>query len=532
MPLTDVVNDPVDDGHGEPATQIDDRRDRLELSFAASELKFRRLFESAKDGILILDGESGMITDANPFLLDLLGYTHAEVIGKQIWEIGLLGDEEASRASFRELKETGYVRYEHLPLRTHAGRSVDVEVVSNVYNAGNLIIIQCNIRDITERKQAEKELRHAKEEAEEAGRTKDLFLSTLSHELRTPLTPVLATIAYIETMPDLPERLRVEVASIRRNVELEARLIDDLLDVTRIGQGKLELHLEILDAHVMVRSALELCQAEAEAKKLGVSLALRAEVHLVWADAARLQQVFWNLIKNAVKFTPAEGSISIRSADTGTGRLAIEVADTGTGIKPEFLPRVFNVFEQGNRESTRRYGGLGLGLSIAKKLVDLHGGSLTVASSDLGRGSVFRVELEQFAKLKHQDPPPDLTAKVNETSLKLLLVEDNLDTLRAITLLLRSAGFIVQTATSVQEAMAALSIERFDLLISDIGLPDGSGLEIMSYCRDTFGMRGIAFSGYATRADMEDSEAAGFAFHLAKPSSLNVLVDHIMRTAS
>ena len=361
MHLTDVANDPVDDGHGKPATQIDDRRERLELSFAASELKFRRLFESAKDGILILDGESGTITDANPFLLDLLGYTHAEVIGKQIWEIGLLGDEEASRASFRELQEKGYVRYEHLPLKTRAGRSVDVEVVSNVYHAGDLIIIQCNIRDVTERKRAEKELRRAKEEAEEAGRTKDLFLSTLSHELRTPLTPVLATIAYIEMMPDLPERLRAEIASIRRNVELEAHLIDDLLDVTRIGQGKLELHLEILDAHLMVRSALELCQAEAEAKKLEVSLALRAEVHLVWADAARLQQVFWNLIKNAVKFTPAEGRISIRSADTGTGRLAIEVADTGAGIKPEFLPRVFNAFEQGNRESTRRYGGLGLG---------------------------------------------------------------------------------------------------------------------------------------------------------------------------
>ena len=164
--------------------------------------------------------------------------------------------------------------------------------------------------------------------------------------------------------------------------------------------------------------------------------------------------------------------------------------------------------------------------------MDLHGGSLTVASSDEGRGSVFRVELEQYAKLNDQGPPADPAAKVKETSLKLLLVEDNLDTLRAITLLLRSAGFIVQTAASIQEAMAALSIERFDLLISDIGLPDGSGLEIMRYCRDTFGMRGIAFSGYATREDVQESEAAGFAFHLAKPSSLNVLVDHIRRTAS
>ena len=461
-----------------------------------------------------------------------LGYTHAEVIGKQIWDIGVLGDEEASRASFRELQENGYVRYEHLPLKTRGGRTVDVEVVSNVYHAGDLTIIQCNIRDVTERKQAEKELRRAKEEAEEAGRTKDLFLSTLSHELRTPLTPVLATIAYIQTMPDLPEWLHVEIGAIRRNVELEARLIDDLLDVTRIGQGKLELHQEILDAHVMVRSALELCQAEAEAKKLEVSLALRAEVRFVWADAARLQQVFWNLIKNAVKFTPAEGSISIRSTDTGTGQLAIEVADTGAGINPEFLPRIFDVFEQENRDTARRYGGLGLGLAIAKKLVDLHGGSLTATSSGRGRGSVFRVELEQFVKPKHQDRPPDPAADVKETSLKLLLVEDNLDTLRAIALLLRSAGFIVQTATNINEAMAALSIERFDMLISDIGLPDGSGLELMHYCRETFAMKGIAVSGYATREDVEESMAAGFVYHLAKPSSLNVLIDHIRRTAS
>ena len=175
-------------------------------ALADSELRFRRLFEAAKDGILILDADTGAIVDANPFLLDLLGYTHADLMGKKLWEIGLLGDVEASKASFRELQEKGYVRYEDLPLETSDGRHVEVEVVSNVYRAGETMIIQCNIRDVTERKRAEEELRQAKEAAEEAGRAKDRFLATLSHELRTPLTPVLATIAYVETMPGLPAR--------------------------------------------------------------------------------------------------------------------------------------------------------------------------------------------------------------------------------------------------------------------------------------------------------------------------------------
>ena len=394
------------------------------------------------------------------------------------------------------------------------------------------MIIQCNIRDVTERKRAEEELRRAKEAAEEAGRVKDRFLATLSHELRTPLTPVLATVSYVEMMPDLPAGLREELASIRRNVELEARLIDDLLDVTRIGRGKLDLHLEILDVHVALRTTLELCQTDIEAKKLEISLALRAKDHLVWADSARLQQVFWNLIKNAVKFTPDEGSIGLRTSDAGPGRIVIEVADTGEGIEPEFSPRIFEVFEQGNRKTTRRHGGLGLGLSIAKKLVDLLGGTLTVDSRGDGRGSVFRVELETAPLLKTPDPRPDPQRPADEDALKILLVEDNPDTLRAITLLLQSVGIVVQTAVSVGEAMVALSIDRFNLLVSDIGLPDGSGLDIMRHCRDSLGMKGIAFSGYATREDVRESQAAGFAHHLSKPTSLNVLVDVIRRTAS
>ncbi len=516
------------------------RRKQLERSIEASELRYRRLFEAAKDGILILDGASGKITDANPFLLEMLGYTHAELVGKQLWEIGLLGDKDASLASFQELQAKGYVRYDDLPLKTRNDRSIEVEVISNVYRANDQMIIQCNIRDVTERKQAQTELRRAKEAAEEASRAKDLFLSVLSHELRTPLTPVLATVAYVESMPDLPEKARKEFALIRRNVELEARLIDDLLDLTRIAQGKLELRREVVDAQVAIRNALETCQADIEAKKLEVSLALRADVRHVWADQDRLQQVLWNLLKNALKFTPAEGSIRIRTSDTGKGRLAIEVTDTGEGIDPDFLPRIFDVFEQANRHASRRQGGLGLGLAIAKMLVDLHNGSLTVRSEGLGHGSTFRVELEQVFDSKDRTPPPalaapepsslDRAAELNKDSIRLLLVEDNPDTLRALTLLLGSVGFVVQTATNVGEAFAMLATQQFQLLISDIGLPDGSGLEIMRHCRDCYGLKGIAFSGYATIEDQRESMLAGFSHHLSKPLSLNHLIGFIRQT--
>jgi CheY-like chemotaxis protein len=276
---------------------------------------------------------------------------------------------------------------------------------------------------------------------------------------------------------------------------------------------------------------LEVCQGEIETKKLEVSLALRAEVHFVWADSARLQQVFWNLIKNAVKFTPVAGRISLRSADIDAGRLAIEVADTGVGIAPGDLPRIFDAFEQGNPGVTRQHGGLGLGLALAKLLVDLHGGLLSVTSGGRDGGSIFRVELETIPLLKDQGPPPEPTAEAKEGLLKVLLVEDNPATLRAISMLLRSSGFDVRTAEGVGAAFAALDRERFDLLISDIGLQDGSGLDIMRHCREDLGLKGIAFSGYATDEDVRASKEAGFAHHLAKPMRLGVLVELVRRTA-
>ncbi|WZP00427.1 PAS domain S-box protein [Isosphaeraceae bacterium EP7] len=528
-------------GHGEEQVillTIEDVTDRrqMQASLEASEMRFRRLFEAAQDGILILDSRTGVITDANPFLLDLLGYSGDDLVGKRLWEIGLLGDVEASKASFLELQEKGYVRYDDIPLATRDGRAVEVEVVSNVYRVGALEIIQCTIRDITARKRADDLLRRAKDEAEEAGRAKDRFLAILSHELRTPLTPVLATIVHLEGRPGLPDDLREDMASIRRNVELEARLIDDLLDLTRIAQGKLILHPEIVDCHATLRAALAVCQVQVDAKKLEVTLALHAENHRAWGDPTRLRQVFWNLIQNATKFTPARGRLRLSTSDLGDGRLAIEVEDNGAGIEAEALGRIFEAFEQADGDVARRYGGLGLGLAIAKQLVDLHGGILVASSPGRDRGSVFRVELETVNDSHEVESQADeahaavggpIASCPSDTPLNLLLVEDNRDTRHAIARLLRSSGFAVRTASGVVSALAAMAVEEFDLLISDIGLTDGSGLDVMRHGRDRFGLRGIAFSGYASDMDERESKEAGFIHHLAKPASLGLLIDLI-----
>src|SRR5213076_1661755 len=215
---------------------------------------------------------------------------------------------------------------------------------------------------------------HARVEAERTSEAKDRFLAMLSHELRTPLTPVLASVFMLEREDNIPAIMHESLQLIRRNVELEARLIDDLLDLTRINKGKVQLSFEIVDAHTLLRNALEICQSEIEQKKLELRNEFAATKVYLQADPARLQQIFWNLIKNAVKFTPNGGKLSIRTANDENGQFRVEVEDSGCGIDPQLLPRVFNAFEQGGRTEL---GGLGLGLAISKALVEAHQGSIS-----------------------------------------------------------------------------------------------------------------------------------------------------------
>jgi len=363
-----------------------------------------------------------------------------------------------------------------------------------------------------------------------ANMAKDQFLALLSHELRNPLSPVITMVSELDRMIDLPEA-RKAVEIIRRNVELEARLIDDLLDITRIAHGKLQLTPEPIDAHGAIHRALEICQREIDSRRLEVRLDLAATSFYVKADPARFQQVLWNLIKNAVKFTPA-GSITISSINNGAGRLIIEVADTGIGITHERLGRIFKPFDQGESSITRRFGGLGLGLPISKAMIEAHGGALRVRSQGKDKGSTFTVELDTVeAPARVKEPAPAPTIEGGSMKHKILLVDDHEDTCTGMRMILERRGYSVQVAHDVRSALELSQNYPFELLISDLGLPDGTGFDLMKELRrsrhDTF--HGVALSGFGMETDIERSMEAGFDVHLIKPVNLERLGEILRR---
>src|SRR6184192_4142832 len=297
------------------------------------------------------------------------------------------------------------------------------------------------------------ELQKTNLELEEKARSnlaKDQFLAMLSHELRTPLTPVLASALALESEPGLPKDIQESLQMIRRNVELEARLIDDLLDLTRIDRGKVQLNFEVVDAHMLLQSALEICQAEIDRKHLTRSLKLAAKKVYMRADPARLQQIFWNLINNAVKFTPQNGQITITTSNDSNDQLRVEIADTGLGIEAETLPKIFDAFEQGGRT---QLGGLGLGLAISRTLVEAHKGTITAQSAGRNKGSTFTLVFPTCEKAEARIAPA-ISARVSERqSMRILLVEDHEDTNRSLTNLLRRRGYHVQSALNFQSAL-------------------------------------------------------------------------------
>jgi PAS domain S-box-containing protein len=378
------------------------------------------------------------------------------------------------------------------------------------------------VLDITERKVAENELRIARDIAEGANRAKDRFLAILSHELRTPLSPVLMTVAMMEEDAELPDRLRAPVAMIRRNIELETQLIDDLLDVSRVASGKLRLQLQGTHIHDVLKHALETCRSEISSKSLRVEQSLTAENDLVIGDPARLQQVFWNLLRNAAKFTPANGLISIRTSNVSNERIVVEVRDSGIGISAEVLPRVFTPFEQGETSVTREFGGLGLGLAICKAVVEIHGGIIRAHSEGPGHGSSFVAEFATSSPLEvtSSTSKPASSTSPHPTRNRILLVEDHADTAKTLARLLTRSGYQVTTAHTVASALEALAQQDFDILASDIGLPDQSGFELMERVRNRSGLVGIALSGFGSEEDIARAHRAGFAEHLVKPVSI------------
>src|SRR3984893_17996417 len=387
-----------------------------------------------------------------------------------------------------------------------------------------------SFRDVTERKRVEEKLQAVKIAAEKASKAKDDFLALLSHELRTPLTPALVAASYLAEHKDLSPEFREEMTAIWRNVQLEAHLIDDLLDVTRITRGKIEMHHAAVDVHRLLHDAVQIAQKDMREKNIGLAIDLGATHHYIWADPVRIQQVFWNLLNNAVKFTPKGGRIAIRSSNEG-GKFVFEISDTGIGIEPERQSRIFEAFDQGERSITRQFGGLGLGLTISKTLLDLHGGSITVQSEGKNRGTTFRVFLDLLREplVESTDGADGDTAPTR--SLHLLLVDDHTDTRLVLSRLLSKCGHEVANADSEQGALKLLESGRFDALISDIGLPDGDGYDLVREAKRRLPLSAIALSGYGTEEDVRRSLEAGFDYHLTKPVDLNGLRSLLQKIA-
>ena len=390
---------------------------------------------------------------------------------------------------------------------------------------GVLYLVEDKTRDVTLR-----------QELIGANAAKDQFLALLSHELRNPLSPVIAMVSELEaSAPESPE-VRHALEVIRRNVELEARLIDDLLDVTRISKGKLQLSLETASVHEILQRSYEICREDIAAKDLKIEFRLRAEHAYVEGDPARLQQVFWNLIKNSVKFTPEKGRIVIETLNPTPDRVEIRTTDTGIGIEPDKMERIFNAFEQGQSSITRRFGGLGLGLAISRAMVGAHNGTIKAESRGKNRGATFIVTLATVAApaavpgAAESKSPKGAQAKgatLRGEGPRVLVVDDHVDTCTGMKMMLERRGYRVTVAHTADQAGEKVRQGQFDLVISDIGLPDRSGYELMQELSSTKGLRGIALSGFGMENDVSRARAAGFSEHLTKPINFDRLEEAI-----
>ena len=524
-------------------------RKRTEEALRESEERFRTAFEDAAVP-MTLTAMDGRLLEVNSTFCQMLGYAQAELAGQDFADFthpddlveNLVGMQRlVSGKAFSFRMEKRYIRKD--------GSIIwgDMSTASVRDAHGKPLYLVTHVSDITERKRAQEALTAAKisaeqakaraedaaDLAEQANQAKDHFLAVLSHELRTPLTPVLATVSMLQQDPHLDGDTREELEVIRRNAELEARLIDDLLDVSRILHNKVELNKQPIELCTIIKHAVEVCRPDIEVRKLefGVDIGHDAP-YILEADPARLQQVIWNLLKNAIKFTPEGGCVGIRCWRDRDGFVVAEVNDSGVGIEPEALGTIFNAFEQAERSITRQFGGLGLGLTISKAMVEMHGGTIEAHSPGKHQGATFRVRLPLLTERPHllalKDKARATAAPRPAGPLRILLVEDHGDTARIMKRMLTRDGHEVETAADLATALK-MAVERtFDLMVSDLGLPDGSGLDLMRTLRARGStLVGIALSGFGEQKDIQQSRDAGFAAHLTKPADYGRLVEVI-----
>lgn len=487
--------------------------------------QFHILVDSVEEYAIYLLDPNGNVVTWNTGAQKIKGYTAEEIVGKNFACFYTAEDVAAEKPqrNLREAARRGHIRDQGLRIRKD-GSTFEAEIVLTALRGrkGEIRGYSKVTRDITDQIRS-REFEAEKIAAQKASKAKDDFLAALSHELRTPLTPALAAATYLE---DNAEKLSADfvedVRLIKRNVQLQARLIDDLLDLTRITRGKLRLNVEVCDAHVVIRDAIEIAGSAIAAKNVKLSTKFNAKQHHIQADCIRLEQVFWNLINNAVKFTPTGGEIAVHTFNDDGGRFHFEIADNGIGIEPERLASLFKPFEQADPSVTRQFGGLGLGLAISKHLVQLHRGTIEVESRGRSFGSTFKVVLPTV-RAELATGRKSRTARRPSKPLRILLVEDHRDTRYTLSRLLTHFGHEVLAADNVHRALEIIGSGEIDVLLCDIGLPDGSGYDVITQAKRKRPIHAVALTGFGTEDDIRRSKEAGFDLHLVKPIDLHEL---------
>lgn len=492
-----------------------------------ADARFRALFDLAPNGICMLD-LAMRFAEVNPALAGLLGREAGELLGQPLWgfvaeehQTVLAGLEGALR---RNNSWTGILR-----LQGPDGAGVDTEWhvtpdPGSALRIGLVIDVTARLRLETAREHALLSEQAARAEAERSNQMKDEFLATLSHELRNPLNAILGWAEVLKRTPDLPGELAKGIDAIDRNSRVQSHLISDLLDFAGIRFGKMRLEKTRIDPSQALRAAVEVVSGQAEAKGVRLHLHPLSRPLTVSADEARLQQVFWNLLTNAIKFTPSGGEVTVRAAAAGSN-FEVAIADTGRGISPEFLPRLFDRFSQQDSGSAKNFAGLGIGLTIVRHLVTMHGGTIGVSSEGVGRGACFTVRLPvtEGAALA-RDPTPERSLR----GIQVLVVEDLEDTRALILRILKDAGAEVKEAADVPGALDEIAREPPDILISDIGMPRSDGYQLIRKLRaqghSAQRLPAIALTAFVRTEDASDALEAGYQIHLSKPVNADVLI--------
>jgi PAS domain S-box-containing protein len=494
---------------------------------------------SIGDAVIITD-TNGRITFLNAIAEKLTGWTAKEAEDRPSSEVFRIVDEETRlpvESPVDKILAKGAIigLAEHSLLIRQDGSELPIDDSGAPIREldGTVRGVVLIFRDFTTHREFERRLVRAKEALEASSKAKDKFLAALSHELRTPLTPVVATLSSWESTNALPATLRPDLQRLRRNVELEARLIDDLLDLTRIENGKLSLEKEVVDVHRVIDSAAALFREEVESRGLRLHCQLGAQNACLEADPARLQQIFLNLIGNAVKFSRESGTVEIVTSNPQEAELSIAITDDGIGMPEELIARLFQRFEQGEIPPEIKFRGLGLGLSIAKALVEAHGGALRAESKGPDCGSTFTIHFPNarppartFARevVAPSTQPQDASSR-----LRLLLIEDHEDTARVLEKVLQGMGHEVETCSMVTTACQKLRERKFDVILSDIGLPDGSGIDFIKAAREICQTPAVALTGYGMAEDIDRCLQAGFEEHLTKPIDIDRLQKTLAR---